>query len=265
LQPNWTAIGGGGVWAEYWGPLSTDIEVSPGNTAVYDGRQAGIIKAGYTSTGIPNWDQGLLAFQVNSVNISSFASQVLSYVVENQTGTSPVWARIRLVGGIQYQFVPASYGVGGGYHTINAAAGQWQLMDSNGNGIGSLMPLSQVATDNPVAQVDRVYLTLGMGSSYNVSVNPLVGTVGWVDTVTIGGVKYDFVVDTTSSTDKNQCKDNGWKTFNNPTFKNQGDCVSSVEKQKDNGRGNNNQDNNNQGKNDQNNQHGNQRNRHHND
>lgn len=31
-------------------------------------------------------------------------------------------------------------------------------------------------------------------------------------------------------TDKNQCKDNGWKTFNNPTFKNQGACVSYVEK-----------------------------------
>lgn len=27
-------------------------------------------------------------------------------------------------------------------------------------------------------------------------------------------------------TDKNQCKDNGWETFNNPTFNNQGDCVS---------------------------------------
>ncbi len=30
-------------------------------------------------------------------------------------------------------------------------------------------------------------------------------------------------------TNKNQCKDNGWKTFNNPTFKNQGQCISYVE------------------------------------
>jgi len=29
-------------------------------------------------------------------------------------------------------------------------------------------------------------------------------------------------------TDKNQCKDNGWKTFTNPEFKNQGQCVSYV-------------------------------------
>lgn len=33
---------------------------------------------------------------------------------------------------------------------------------------------------------------------------------------------------TTSPTDKNQCKDGGWKTFSNPSFKNQGQCVSSV-------------------------------------
>lgn len=29
-------------------------------------------------------------------------------------------------------------------------------------------------------------------------------------------------------TDKDQCKNNGWKTYNNPSFKNQGDCVSFV-------------------------------------
>ena len=33
----------------------------------------------------------------------------------------------------------------------------------------------------------------------------------------------------TTPTDKNQCKDNGWKTFTNPTFKNQGLCVSFVQ------------------------------------
>jgi hypothetical protein len=29
-------------------------------------------------------------------------------------------------------------------------------------------------------------------------------------------------------TSKNQCMNNGWATFNNPSFKNQGDCVSFV-------------------------------------
>jgi hypothetical protein len=32
----------------------------------------------------------------------------------------------------------------------------------------------------------------------------------------------------TGPTNKDQCKNNGWKTFTNPSFKNQGQCVSSV-------------------------------------
>ncbi len=32
----------------------------------------------------------------------------------------------------------------------------------------------------------------------------------------------------TGPTDKDQCKDGGWRTFTNPTFRNQGQCVSSV-------------------------------------
>jgi hypothetical protein len=31
-------------------------------------------------------------------------------------------------------------------------------------------------------------------------------------------------------TDKEQCKKDGWRQFNNPVFKNQGDCVSFVNK-----------------------------------
>lgn len=37
---------------------------------------------------------------------------------------------------------------------------------------------------------------------------------------------------TTTPTDKTQCKDDGWKTFTNPVFKNQGDCVSFVTTQR---------------------------------
>lgn len=38
----------------------------------------------------------------------------------------------------------------------------------------------------------------------------------------------DGIPDTAPPTSKDQCKKNGWKSFNNPTFKNQGDCVSYV-------------------------------------
>ena len=145
-------------------------------------------------------DEGLLAFKVASVNISTFAGQALNYDVENETGTNPVWVRIRLTDSNQteYQFVPASYGYANGWHTINAAAGQWQLMDNDGNAIGNPMTLDGVAAANPGVAVDRVYLTLGMGDSYNVS--PGVGTVGWIDKVTIGGVTYDFVIANSSTT-----------------------------------------------------------------
>jgi hypothetical protein len=48
-----------------------------------------------------------------------------------------------------------------------------------------------------------------------------------VDHVTLSSGSQTVVVGT--PTDKNQCKDDGWKTFDNPSFKNQGDCVSYVQ------------------------------------
>jgi len=42
----------------------------------------------------------------------------------------------------------------------------------------------------------------------------------------------DGIPDTAPPTDKDQCKKDGWLGFNNPTFKNQGDCVSFVATQK---------------------------------
>jgi predicted ribosomally synthesized peptide with SipW-like signal peptide len=191
LDPSFTAQDGGGVYAAYYGPTDYNNPQDPGNTALYDGRAAGIIKAGINIDANGHYyDEGLLGFKVPTVAISTFAGQVLTYDVENQTGPNPVWVRIRLVGGTQYQFVPTTNPFS--WHTVNAAAGQWQLMDNSGNATGPMMTLSQVATANPGAQVDRVYLTLGIGDSYNVSLG--VGTVGWVDKVTIGGVTYDFVL-----------------------------------------------------------------------
>ncbi len=41
---------------------------------------------------------------------------------------------------------------------------------------------------------------------------------------------YPPVTPTTGPTNKDQCKNNGWKSFTTPSFKNQGQCVSSVAK-----------------------------------
>ena len=194
LQPSWTATGGGGVLAAYYGPPDYDA-VSPGTTTLYDGREAAIIKAGLALDPDGHyWDEGILAFRVNNVDLTSFASQALLFDVENATGPNPVWVRIRLTDTNQttYQFVPTTNPAG--WHTVDAAAGMWQLMDENGNATGPMMSLAEVATANPGLAVDRVYLTLGMGDSYNVS--PGVGTVAWVDKVTIDRVTYDFVAPT---------------------------------------------------------------------
>jgi hypothetical protein len=48
------------------------------------------------------------------------------------------------------------------------------------------------------------------------------------DAFTFDNTTYDFEPLIGPPTSKDQCKNGGWQTFNNPHFKNQGDCVSSV-------------------------------------
>jgi hypothetical protein len=63
------------------------------------------------------------------------------------------------------------------------------------------------------------------------SVDVLVDVQGSADltTITVNGVTQVPVVSKVGPpTSKDQCKNGGWKTFDNPTFKNQGECVSFV-------------------------------------
>jgi hypothetical protein len=48
-----------------------------------------------------------------------------------------------------------------------------------------------------------------------------------ISNITVNGVLQEPAPATTP-TSKDQCKNGGWKTFTNPSFKNQGDCVSFV-------------------------------------
>ena len=48
------------------------------------------------------------------------------------------------------------------------------------------------------------------------------------DLVNFNGTVYDFQLAPTAPTSKDECKNGGWQSFSNPTFKNQGDCVSFV-------------------------------------
>ena len=195
LQPSWTAPGGGGVFSAYRA-AGTDSFESPGATALHDGREAGIIKAGLT-TAAGDWDEGLFGFKPTGT-INDFAAQPLTYDVENQEGSNPVWMTIEIDTGTPgdrsdnttYQHVPPPYGAG--WHTVDAGAGQWQKWDDN-NGTVTQAPISlaEVVSANTGLDIVRAYLRLGMGDSYQGTGN---GTIGWVDQASIGGVVYDFVV-----------------------------------------------------------------------
>jgi hypothetical protein len=96
-----------------------------------------------------------------------------------------------------------------------------------------------VTWDTIVAANPDAVIVGGIGVNQG-SGNP--GLVTNVDALELGArgdsVVYDFelikdldgdgIPDTAPPTDKDQCKNDGWTSFNNPTFKNQGDCVSYV-------------------------------------
>ena len=78
--------------------------------------------------------------------------------------------------------------------------------------------LAQISSLCPSAVTAGFGINIGSNNpSYNVE----------ADLVTYNGTAYNFEPTLTPSS-KNACKDGGWSTFNTPTFKNQGDCVSYI-------------------------------------
>jgi hypothetical protein len=205
LQPSWTAAGGGGVYAGYYGPPDYSA-VSPGSVTLYAGRTGAPIAAGLATD--PTYgdyeDQGLLAFKPGSTPVATFASQALGWDVANQSGALPVWVYIELnkggAGDVIYQFVPSSNP--SGWHTVNAAAGSWYQWTNLTDGIttGPALTLAQVAAANTGKTVDRVYINLGMGNAYHD--NPA-GTVAYVNNVVIGSTTYEFAIWNPVSTGSN--------------------------------------------------------------
>ena len=203
LQPNWDP----GVYSAYYGPLNGYVGVSPGTTAPYLGREAGLIKAGVTDNPLGSGsydDEGLFGFQPG-VTIDALASSPLTYDVVNQYGTNPVWMTIEIDTGVvgnradntAYQMVPPAYG-SGAYNAVDAAAGTWAQWTTYTSGTltGWTGTLSNVVTANTGLQVVRAFLRLGMGNSYGPGPN---GTQAWVDAASIGGVTYDFVLPCTAT------------------------------------------------------------------
>jgi hypothetical protein len=195
LQPDWTL----GVYSAYYGPPDYN-PVSPGSTAKYLGREAGIIKAGLALDPTYNdyEDEGLFAFKP-AVTIEKFIAHPLTYSVANQYGQNPVWMTIELEIGdpntrddnVTFQMVPPPYGLAK-YVTIDARKGTWYKWNNDEGDItgNPAMSLQDIALTYPGVTVIRTYLRLGIGDSYGPGPN---GTQAWVDKVSIGEVTYDFV------------------------------------------------------------------------
>ena len=117
-------------------------------------------------------------------------------------------------------------------------AGTWQKWDvanglfwstrtvtcSNGTIVGTpggpaTYTLSAVESACPDAVVAAYGVNVGSNNpAYDVE----------TDLFDFAGTVYDFEPSVGPPTSKDDCKDGGWQTFNNPTFKNLGDCVSYV-------------------------------------
>jgi hypothetical protein len=141
-------------------------------------------------------------------------------------------------------------GVWQSWDAYRGGAAKWWL-NTGAGGCGQNTPCtwSTIVTAFPGASVEEGIncgpggvkapcpgsLGLNQGSSNS-------GTISNADAlyVSVAGNKttYDFelfkdldgdgIPDTAPPTSKDQCKKDGWRSFNNPTFKNQGDCVSYV-------------------------------------
>ncbi len=114
-------------------------------------------------------------------------------------------------------------------HTIIASSGANGLITPSGSvaiNDGSDQAFTIIANSGfHIESVVVDSVSIGAVSAYtfnDVTANHTIAATFAQDTVVIGG----------TPTDMNQCKNGGWKTFTNPTFKNQGQCVSSVQSHK---------------------------------
>ena len=119
------------------------------------------------------------------------------------------------------------------WQTWNAFIGGWWSANESAGG-PPLITLAKYIEEHPNATIInredgagglRIVAGFGEGA-WN-------GFVGNVDAFTIGvsscNTTYNFEPQIGPPTNANQCKNNGWKTFNTPRpFKNQGDCIQYV-------------------------------------
>jgi hypothetical protein len=111
------------------------------------------------------------------------------------------------------------------WNAINGGAGMWWLTrDLPGYPRGTTFTWATLQTLLPNATILGGFgVNQGSGATNLASAVDVLS----LSTVSNGTVTYDFEP-TLTPANKDQCKNNGWKTFNTPAFKNQGDCVSYI-------------------------------------
>jgi hypothetical protein len=126
----------------------------------------------------------------------------------------------------------------------NGGSPRFDILDSNGKvfflGCNNVTPVTNangtVTYNFTMADLLRINPTLGTPGTIQ-AVDVLIDVQGVADisNITFNGV-LQVPAGTGGPTSKAQCKNGGWKTFTDPSFKNQGQCVSYFEHH--NGKGN---------------------------
>ena len=121
---------------------------------------------------------------------------------------------------------PTSLAFGGGSSTLSwATVGAVDATTTIDNGVGVVSPVVNSAGD--ALQVDSGSTTVSVitTTTYTMTVFSLSGETTCTAEVSVAPPPPT----PTTPTDKDQCKDGGWQTFADSKFKNQGQCVSSVQ------------------------------------
>jgi hypothetical protein len=174
-----------------------------------------------------------------STSLSSVTD--LSYYTKNVGGpdiAAPSYQLIVLLNGTSSGFTTLVYEP---YQNGTVATGTWQQWDVDQGQFWSSRSFTEGTCSVTAGAGGAPFYTLAglqatcpdavvVGFGVNIGTfNP--GYNVYTDGVTFNDTTYNFELDPVvppGPTDKDQCKNGGWATFTNPTFKNQGDCVSYV-------------------------------------
>ncbi len=132
--------------------------------------------------------------------------------------------------------LPSEVIIGVAYNTADYGVAPLQVAGPY-NSLNVGIPTNQIVSFGTDNGTDKVFMNTSFAGFYTDGGSGGTGTfredTNWTPNGTVA-----FKIDATAplvgpATNKDQCKNDNWKKFNNPSYKNQGQCVSSVVSQKD--------------------------------